>query len=103
MVEPHDNEVERNLEWGVNLAATESEHYFAAYSKGRILCACQRRFASQSEFELHLLENCPHSDQVRWEPLKGAWICLKCGEGVDIPELNAALAQGPDQDIAVKL
>jgi hypothetical protein len=103
MIEPFDNEVEKQLEWGVNTAETASKHYFAAYIKGRILCACQQRFNSQEDFERHLLENCPHTDEVKWEPLKGAWICLKCGEGVEIPELSEALARHLDQDIAVKL
>lgn len=44
------------------------------------------------------LENCPHTDEVRWNPLRGQFECLRCREHLDIPELT-----NWDQDVAVQL
>lgn len=75
-----------------------SEHYAASITRGRILCACQAWFESQETFDHHLIETCPHTDEVRWNPLREEWTCLKCGVGVDIPELTQK-----DQNVSVKL
>jgi hypothetical protein len=85
------------------MTVPDSEHYLAAVQRGRILCACQRWFESQEEFSHHLIENCPHTDSVRWSPLRDEFVCLQCGIGVDQPELSETLGPQPDQNIAIKL
>lgn len=31
-------------------------------------CLCGEPFYTKEELETHILDNCPHTDQVRWEP-----------------------------------
>lgn len=37
------------------------------------------------------VENCPHTDAVRWNANRGRFECRECDEAIEIPELEEAL------------